>query len=382
MEKHIIDEQWHKECAYAYFWETVPGIGSKTIERLYTQYGSYERMYRTQKPSGIRDIQRAALEEKKKIWMVKEEYQKLLANKIWCIPRKVLGYPDKLQQLDTPPSALFVKGKLPDACCPAVAVVGARNCSPYGDWTARILGQRLAENGIQVVSGMARGVDVIAQRSAFQNGGATFGVLGNGVDICYPEENRELYRCLAEGENGGGIISEFAPGIQPQANHFPMRNRIISGISDMLVVVEAKEKSGTFITVTSALEQGKDVYVIPGRLQDPLSCGCNRLIAQGAEIIYDINAFVAGILEHSAYVKARSGQLISDTKLPDNQMPAGIGKEEIVVLDMLDMQFIPLESILEKLPEEMGVPGLLTILATLECRGLVEKEGSFYRKKL
>ena len=132
-----------------------------------------------------------------------------------------------------------------------------------------------------MVSGMARGIDGIAQKAALEAGGASFAVLGCGVDICYPEENRELYdRLLQE----GGILSEYPPGMPPEPKLFPPRNRIISGLSDLVLVIEARKKSGTLITVDMALEQGREVYALPGRVSDKLSDGCNRLIRQGAGV--------------------------------------------------------------------------------------------------
>lgn len=385
MGKMITDEGWHRECAYAYFLKSVDGIGNKTMEKMYEQFGSYENMYRQGEQAGLSEKQKTAWKEQKEKWNIKEEYQKLLYNKIWCIPKHLTGYPDKLLQIDDPPSALFVKGKLPDERMPAVAVVGARNCSPYGRAVAGKLGRELAANGIQVISGLARGVDGISQRSAVEYGGASFGILGCGVDICYPEENTDIYEKLSQGEHGGGIISEFLPAAEPAANHFPMRNRIISGLSDLLVVVEAKEKSGTFITVSSALEQGKDVYAVPGRIGDGLSYGCNRLIAQGAGIIYSVDEFINEILGENFYIREKCQRENCQTAQEEKEMPSGAnikkGGLEETVLSLLDIQYRSLDDIMEKAGGNIRLQEILAALATLECRNLVESEGSFYRKK-
>ena len=140
----------------------------------------------------------------------------------------------------------------------------------------------LGEAGIQIISGMARGIDGIAQSAALRAGGASFGVLGCGVDICYPSQNREIYQQLIK---QGGVISSYLPKTMPKPQYFPPRNRIISGLADALLVIEAREKSGTLITVDMALEQGREVYALPGRVADPVSEGCNRLISQGAGIV-------------------------------------------------------------------------------------------------
>ena len=193
---------------------------------------------------------------------------------------------------------------------PAAAIIGARLASGYGREQARRFARRLASRGITIISGMARGIDGIAQKAALDAGGRSYAVLGCGVDICYPEENRELYdRLLQE----GGIISEYPPGTYPEARLFPQRNRIISGLSDLVLVIEARKKSGTLITVDMALEQGREVYALPGRVSDSLSDGCNRLIRQGAgaatcpEDILEF-FFGTGDREHSEANKSHQGR--------------------------------------------------------------------------
>lgn len=214
---------------------------------------------------------------------VHEEYEKLHKKGIRLVPGVSPEYPDRLRQLEDKPFALYVKGNLPEPQRCSVAIVGARTCTPYGETYAREFAGKLAECGISIISGMARGIDGMAHRGALQAGGRTFAVLGNGVDICYPREHIGLYEDILE--SGGGIFSEFAPGTPPQGFRFPLRNRIISGLSDVVLVMEAKEKSGSLITADQALEQGKDVYALPGTLDSALSMGCNRLISQGAGIL-------------------------------------------------------------------------------------------------
>lgn len=157
---------------------------------------------------------------------------------------------------------------------------------------AKVLAAALSRQGIQIISGMARGIDRDAHMGCLEAGGNTYAVLGSGADTCYPKENRFLYDKI---KVSGGIISELMPGTDPQKMFFPMRNRIISGLSDIVVIVEAKKRSGSLITADFAMEQGKDVYVIPGRVTDTLSYGCNSLIKQGAGIIYNIDEFVSDI---------------------------------------------------------------------------------------
>ena len=189
------------------------------------------------------------------------------------------GFPDKLREIPDPPFGIYYKGKMPGETEPAAAIIGARLASGYGREQARRFGRQIGACGIAVISGMARGIDGIAQKAALDAGGKSYAVLGCGVDICYPEENRELYERL---QQQGGVLSEYPPGMQPIAKLFPPRNRIISGLSDLVLVIEARKRSGTLITVDMALEQGREVYALPGRVSDALSDGCNRLIRQGA----------------------------------------------------------------------------------------------------
>lgn len=189
------------------------------------------------------------------------------------------AYPGRLKKIKNQPFGLYYIGELPSDDVHSVAIIGARMHSHYGRYMAESFGRSFAENGINVISGMALGIDGISQRAAIHSGGKSYGVFGCGVDIVYPKANEDLYYMLIE---HGGIISEYIPGTAANPRLFPPRNRIISALSDVVLVIEAKEKSGTLITVDMALEQGKEVYVVPGRCTDELSRGCNRLIRQGA----------------------------------------------------------------------------------------------------
>ncbi len=203
---------------------------------------------------------------------------------IRMVERGERDYPARLLEIPDPPDRLYVLGKLPEEKVPSVAIIGARECSEYGSYVAARLGECMGRNGIQVVSGMARGIDGIGQTAALDAGGSSFAVLGSGVDVCYPARNRRLYERLRE---RGGVLSEYPPGTPALSRNFPPRNRIVSGLADAVVVVEAREKSGTLITVDMALEQGKEVYAVPGRVTDALSSGCNRLVKLGAAVLLD-----------------------------------------------------------------------------------------------
>ena len=195
------------------------------------------------------------------------------------------AYPGRLKNIYDPPALLYCKGRLPlldDLLC--VAVVGTRDCTPYGVACAEKLGFGLASGGAAVVSGLAKGIDAAAIRGALRAGGVTVGVVGNGLDVYYPYESRYLYEDVA---SAGILLSEYPPGTEPASGHFPVRNRIISGLSLAALVVEAPEKSGALITAATALEQGRDVFAVPGPSDAPASVGCNCLIRDGAGLVSD-----------------------------------------------------------------------------------------------
>ena len=213
------------------------------------------------------------------------------------------SYPRRLKEIPDAPLGIWYIGNLPQSNTPSVAVIGARQCSAYGEHIARTLGEYLGKMGVNVISGMAIGIDGISQSAALQSGGSSYAVLGCGADICYPASNRGLYEKLPE---KGGIISSYAPGEPALPANFPPRNRIVSGLSDAVVVIEARQRSGTLITVDMALEQGREVFAVPGRITDRLSDGCNALIGQGANVILSPEIFI-GELQEICAAKASAG---------------------------------------------------------------------------
>ena len=204
-----------------------------------------------------------------------EEWEKVKEKGIDFISFIDDDYPERLEQIAEPPVGLFVLGKLPTGKTPAIAIVGSRECSNYGKEVAIDVAKKLAHAGIDVISGMASGIDGYAHRGALNGGGETFAILGCGVDICYPRENIDIYTRIRK---KGGVISEYYPGTQPVPYNFPKRNRLISALSDGILVVEARQRSGSWITVDYGLEQGKDIYAIPGRVGDKLSIGRTELL--------------------------------------------------------------------------------------------------------
>lgn len=220
---------------------------------------------------------------------LEREWEYCIKNQICLTLWQEQTFPKKLKNIYNPPYGLFYQGRLPDHRQPTVGVVGARNCSAYGKTVAKKIGEELAKSGIEVISGMAAGIDGAAQKGALDANGYTCGVLGCGTNICYPAANRELYQRLIE---KGSVLSEYPPHTRPLAMYFPQRNRIISGLSDVVIVVEARERSGSLITADFALEQGREVYAVPGRICDVCSQGTNRLISQGAGIFLNMEDFL------------------------------------------------------------------------------------------
>ncbi len=275
-----------EEKAYIHWLYQAVGVGSRGFLRSLATLGTPRELYRltvsgalSEKVSERYEKKVAKMSEFSRGYDVAGMYGRMRERGIFLVTEDEPQFPERLSRIPDKPYALYFAGRLPQAEKRAVAVIGARECTAYGRYMAEQFGAAFAKAGIQVISGMARGIDGIGQTAALKEGGYSLGGLGCGVDICYPGENRELYETLLA---AGGICSEYPPGTEPRAVLFPPRNRIISGLCDAVLVVEAREKSGTLITVDMALEQGREVYALPGRATDPLSGGCNRLIRQGA----------------------------------------------------------------------------------------------------
>ncbi len=215
-----------------------------------------------------------------------EKYEKyILKNDIKIINISDDNYPAKLKNIYAPPITIFAKGDISLLNSKSIAIVGSREPSKYGIYVAEKFSKELSKEGITIVSGLARGIDTFAHVGALSSFGKTIAVLGSGIDIVYPKENAKYYREISE---KGLIISEYIVGTAPESKNFPQRNRIISGLSDGVLVVEARKNSGTMITTDFALEQGKELYVIPGNITSNLSAGTNNLIKEGAKLITDV----------------------------------------------------------------------------------------------
>lgn len=288
---------------------------------------------------------------------LKEAADEMKSKKIHLITIEDREYPKRLMTLPDKPYALFVRGSLPAEEKLTVGIVGARGCSEYGRELAGVLGETLAASGALVISGMAKGIDSAGHFGALRAGADTYAVLGCGVDICYPPGNRLLYNKIAE---HGGILSEYPLHAQPLAWHFPVRNRIISGLCDVLVIVEAKERSGSLITADMALEQGREIYAVPGRVGDRLSMGCNRLIKQGAGIILSPEDFIKDI-----------GILKSKKSVMKKFSKNSLEKQEALLYSVLDLQEKNINEIIEATGFEISE--CICLLAELEKKGYIRE---------
>lgn len=362
---------------YAYWLCSTPGVGNRTIEKLQELLGSAEQIYCASEKEWAQILKTTQLEEMKKHkleWDLQKEYDKMTDRGIRFILKEDAEYPKRLLHIPDAPFGIFVKGNLPAEDKMSVAIIGARDCSEYGSYVARELGKCLGQNDVQVISGMARGIDGISQAAALDAGGTSIAVLGSGADVCYPAQNRPLYDRI---QKQGGILSIYPPGTSPRSQNFPPRNRIVSGLADVVVVIEARQKSGTLITVDMALEQGKEVYVVPGRITDRLSDGCNRLLRQGAGVMLSPEELLTEIRELwgkqsvtlNSSEQKKTAPKASVTQTPDKKAPdnkATILPPELQsVYAALDFYPQSMEQIMQRLPGKHTFTHLNTALMRL-----------------
>lgn len=371
---------------YLYFMDSVYGVGTHVAKQILSVFDTPKQAYE----AGEKELRLILGEEKTLNWMrlketfdLEKEYAALLRKGIQLYGLNQENYPVKLREISDPPLALYVKGNLPSENKRSVAVIGARRCSAYGREIAREIGIALGMADIQVISGMAMGIDGIAQSGTLLAGGSTYGVLGCGVDICYPQRHQELYESMQE---KGGVISPYKPGTVPKAELFPPRNRIISGLSDAVIVVEAGEKSGTLITVDMALEQGREVLCVPGRITDRLSGGCNRLIEMGAHTILSVDTLVDKLTEICAYDKGEFESQKGVNFAAMDKIDKSLTNREKEVYELLDIHPISAEQIYLQIVAQSlynwTFQEVLQTLWELVLKGVADNPtGGYYTKK-
>ena len=351
---------------YCLMWlSRVDGFGFKRVNQLLEHFGSAEALWHAE-PEELKAVH--GLSEKMAELLISSRDENQLND--WIIELEEKGiefysywhprYPRLLREIADPPLGIYVKGELPDDDIDTVAIIGARKCSRYGATVAYDIAKELGKTNVIIVSGMARGIDSEGHRGILDGGGKTIAVLGCGVDICYPPENKELMERIVE---NGCIISEFAPGMPAMPGNFPSRNRIIAGLSKMVVVVEAGKKSGTLITADLALDYGRDVFVVPGNVTSALSKGTNELIKQGCPIITEGNDILIAL--GIAYKEEEKVKF-------KNKVAENISAEEKEIYDLIEADApISAETLCRKLHKD--IQDVQYILSLLELSGYIVK---------
>jgi DNA processing protein len=342
---------------------SVAGIGPIRFQKLLDTFGSARSAWHASDLSlAAAGLDRRTVEEIKRLRQTTTPDQILERLGKLGITASTLGdtdYPENLRQVADPPPVLFVCGTLEQGDAHAVALVGTRRATPYGCSVAERLATDLARSGVTLVSGLAKGIDTVAHSAAVRAGGRTIAVLGNGLDQVYPPENTALASRIVTTQHGA-LVSEFAPGIPPDAVNFPRRNRIISGLSRLTVIVEAGERSGALITADFALEQGRDVMAVPGSIYSTASAGANALLKQGATPVTcadDILQALGTPAEDNSLARA----------MPD------LGPSEATVWQVLDNQPRHVNELVLRLP--MPVGAVSAALTMLELKGFARQAG-------
>lgn len=351
------------EKAYWIALNKVAGIGAVRLAALLSVCGSASAAWR----ASIHDLKAAGLDRRtlesllqaRRTLDVAAEWDQVQRSNVQVITWLDDNYPANLRQIDAPPPLLFVRGDLQPSDLWAIGVVGTRRASVYGREVAHTLSRDLAAQGITIVSGLAIGVDTVAHKAALEAEGRTVAVLGSGVDRIYPPENRGLAQKIIE---QGALVSEYPLGTRPDANNFPPRNRIISGLSKGVVIVEAGERSGALITAHFAAEQGRDVFAVPGSILHPGSAGCNALIQQGATPLLAVGD-VLKQLEMEQVAMRRAAHAAIPVDAQEAGLLALLNREPQHIDDLVRQASLP-------------APQITSLLTIMELKGLVRQVGS------
>ncbi len=353
----------------------VPGIGSVLFRRLIDRFRSPEAVFRAPekellKVEGVSrnlilEIQKGPPEKrvKRELTLLNEIGAKLLTFQDDL-------YPNRLKEIYDPPPLLYLRGEIKEEDELAVAIVGSRKTTPYGRWMAEKISQDLSQHGITIISGMARGIDSVAHWGALSGGGRTIAVLGCGVDVIYPTENRGLSQKIIE---QGALLSEFPIGTPPESGHFPRRNRIISGLAIGVVIVQAGERSGALITAGYALEQGREVFAVPGNVGTETSRGANRLIREGAKMVETSEDILEEILPQWKKEK--------EVRSEENKIFLDLSEEEKKLYSLLGGDPMHIDALIRESQFEPGQ--VSSLLLNLEMKGLITQwPGKYFTKRM
>jgi DNA processing protein len=354
-----------------------PGLGPTRARKLVERFGSADAVFRASltelESTGIQAVSAQALATGKSAELAREEIARAAALDVTLVSFDDAGYPPRLKEIYDPPLVLYVRGNADVLTQPGIAMVGTREPTPYGLGMAERLACDLATRGLVIISGMARGVDTASHRGAIAAKGKTVAVFGTGVDVIYPKENSRLSEQILA--LGGALISEFPIGTFAAPQNFPIRNRIISGMSVGVLVLEAAEYSGTRITARCALEQNRDVFAVPGNVTNKNSWGPNTLIKQGAKLVAtwedvweDLPAEVRLALTPTSSPESSASS--SASLFPDDGLPP----HEKRILGLLKAdESTHIDEIVEKLETELSSSEIFAALFELELAGKVRQ---------
>ena len=366
----------HEPLDYWLALTLVPGLGALGIARAWRGLGSAKAVFTAPAVTLLTFGVRSAAAEAVSAFADWSEVA-AIRQRIGDIGGEIISlddprYPENLARIVDPPPVLFLKGSAEHLQSPAIAVVGARQASELGRRFAFSLSSRLAARGLAVISGLALGVDGAAHEGSLRGGGPTVAVLGTGLDVVYPAAHRHLSERIVE---TGVLLTEFPPGTGPDKNHFPRRNRLVSGLSQGVVVVEAGERSGSLITARLALEQGREVFAVPGPPGLPGSRGVNRLLKDGAQLLESVEDIFSALPWLSADGKAESA---SGNGAGVSLKRPALSPEQACLAAVLGPDEITFDNLLEKLSWETGL--LSRILLELELNGmLIKSAGNTFR---
>ncbi len=349
-----------KEKDYRAWLKSIPRIGNRTAAALIQYFGSAQAVFNADEKAlyecpRINEKIIHNIIQNRQIGIIQKQIAQMKQYRIEVLDIEDESYPLNLKHIYDPPYILYKKGQILKTDENAVAIVGTRKASPYGKWTAYRLAGDLAKRGVTVVSGLAYGIDTEAHKGALDHGGRTIAVLGCGLDQCYPKSNARLMQQI---ERQGAVLSEYPIGMGPVPGNFPARNRIISGLAKGVVVVEAAAKSGALITAEFALEQGREVFAVPGNINSELSEGTNRLIQEGAKLV----SCVEDILE----------ELNIDTGSFQEPLEIELSEQESKIYQIIiENQPIHIEYLLKK--SEMRIEQIHSIITVLQLKGLIRQ---------
>jgi DNA processing protein len=349
--------------------KSIPGVGIVLTQRLAQHFGGPAAVFKAGAAEltavkGVTPAMAQAIRNFRDWDQLEARLAQLTAHGVQMVTQDDPDFPGGLKLIPYPPPFLYVKGTLRPGDHLAVAIVGTRGASYYGVKACRRLAGGLAARGVTVVSGLARGIDTAAHQGALEGGGRTLAVLGCGLDVVYPPENLELYGRIQE---SGALVSEYPLGTPPEAHNFPRRNRIISGLSLGVLVVEAGVKSGTQITAHCALEQGREVLAVPGPINSPTSVGPHRLIQTGAKLVQDVDDILAELPKIGAPVKPRPG---AASEAPVGPRPV-LFRVDDPLLPLLGAEPLQLEELVQA--SHLPAPEVMSRLTLLELQGLVRE---------